>query len=58
MMRPKIWFYEHEFERICKQSGLSELELLGLIELMNQFTYSQEAIDEWNYDERMGRHID
>ena len=57
MLRPKIWFTEHELGKMAKDSGLSKLALLGLIELMNQYTYSDELIAVYKRDEDMGRHI-
>lgn len=57
MLRPKIHFNEQELDIISEKSCLSRLEILGLLEIMNQFTYSDEHIKRYEYDEMMGRHV-
>lgn len=56
-MREHISFNDRELDIISKESGLSKLELVGLIGIMNQFTYSRERIRQYEEDERMGKFI-
>ena len=57
MMLPKIWFDDFTLAKICKDTGLSKLELMGVIAAMNKYTYSAEQIKKREEDERMGRDI-
>ncbi len=57
-MRPRIKFDDYEMKQIAKDTGLSKLELMGVIAAMNRFTHSIAVVERWNHDEMMGRHID
>ena len=56
-MLPKIWFDDFTLAKICKDTGLSKLELMGVIAAMNKYTYSAEQIKKREEDERMGRDV-
>lgn len=55
--RPRIEFTDGEMTIISRESGMSKLELAGLLSIMNRFTRSDEALRAWDHDEMMGRHI-
>jgi hypothetical protein len=57
MMRPRIQFTDWEIDQLVNITGLSKLEIVGVIAAMNRFTQSDEAIARWEHDEAMGRHI-
>lgn len=57
MPRPEIYFNEHEINLLIDRTGLSKLELTGIIAEMNKFTYNAKDLARWNHDEAMGRHI-
>lgn len=41
---PRIQFSDYQLERISKDTGLSKLELMGVIAAMNKHTLSPEQI--------------
>lgn len=57
MMLPRIEFNEPTLKKISEDTGLSKLELLGVIAAMNKHTYSAAQIKQRAEDERMGRDI-
>jgi hypothetical protein len=57
-MFTKITLYDHQLETVAKKTGLTKLEVLGVIAAINDHAVARIGYsDQYLEDERMGRNV-